>query len=316
MREVVGRKTLFLDDILNAINYTLECVRSIQEPLREQALLWCIEFALVGRISIHGITEKERRKYPEGKVLTAWVKLRRHVKTWLIHHHEVVQAKEDSDLEPEQPEVADDADRNTDLLNALGVATDGAAPIHQIIETLNTDPKMLQRVQVALNENPLVVKSAAAMKRTHASLTKSTMALWQRCSTQGGDSGPGYDLAERVKPLEPEPAIDEVLKVIGEALFEHCDSRVANFASKWYSMVRPMADESIAGLEAYNVQFQSVVKLWPTKPTIESFLSLRARHTLCLLDEVVAIASEETWLECVVTALIASRVDMCLKPVL
>jgi hypothetical protein len=183
-----GTETTFLDDVGNAIDYTLRAVEphDKQDSAITQVWCWAIEFGLKGSVDVPASLLEAAASSENSSInFKAWSKLRRHLKKLLIETHPTAVVAGD-DVDAEDPDLRNDdasqiAEGDGRSGNSDGLPKDASEQQQQAFAKLKTyieaDPKFISKLAVHCKDNT-AQGSVEALKRLHPALSSSISKLW------------------------------------------------------------------------------------------------------------------------------------------
>ena len=234
----------------------------------------------------------------------SWPKLRLFASRYLRYHHghgncdggdgdeQDEEADEDDEQEAgEEDHIVDisgalkkDLDRND--LAFLGVDLDTLIQLGPSMgphcETMTTTAKLLE-------ENALSKKqSMASVRKTHKVVVEGATELWSSKSSDLAGKINDLLLKHSSPPTECELR-RQVLASVGTVVLKNHPPRILDFMQCFYDVLKRCSDSDLATLYGMSPSMHMQAKLFPTKESIIDGLSLRAYHTILLLEEAASI---------------------------
>lgn len=290
-----------LDDIINAIEYTVQNVKRPEQDFVDKVFMLALEFALIGHVTVD--TNKPGASTTNEKKFTSWSALRKLIKLKLTWHHQGYESVMGNFVPAADPDLinanAEDAgDSQGDGHNDGGyVAAAGSAdgsPFPTCVpQMLNDSPKLIQKCLAFVTNNPLAISdfSGKALRRIHAGLHSITLPIWQQLQpTLSEPSSPLSGLTAE-SPLAS-TVVDAILPTIGEAMFATLQPDMLKLCHTIYTELHDSARAPGAPLDldayvaAIGHQGAVIQRVWSSTTHLELFLQLRTRYMLVCLEDV------------------------------
>eukprot|EP00959_Pyramimonas_sp_CCMP1952_P139187 2913544-Pyramimonas_sp.AAC.1 len=168
--------------MLTSLKVSIQGVKHPDDAFVDQALEWCLTFALSDQKGI--VLEVGKAPNVKEKKFTTWTALRKVIKKKIVDHHSSYERDDEADGQKEEdPDLRGDgaADEANSTDEEDHEKRDGPGELEvamNVVGVLTTFPKVASRTATFLQQNPLKDAMTLAMK-SHGALNRVRVFLWR-----------------------------------------------------------------------------------------------------------------------------------------